>query len=69
MNLFRAHVRLNFTDGTPDDEIDRRAVRFLEFVVRKTAANSMRQLLSGTLQLRTKNQLAELDLARVGIDI
>lgn len=53
MNFFRARSRLNSADGTPD-EVDRRAVRFLERLVRKAAVNSMQQLLSGTLEWRRK---------------
>lgn len=52
MNRFRVRDRLNFADGTPDDEINRRAVRFLEPLVRKAAADNMQQLLSGTLEWR-----------------
>lgn len=56
MHLFRARDRLNPADGTPDDEMDRRAVRVFELLVRKAAANSMQQLLSGTLELRTNKK-------------
>ena len=57
---FRSRVRLHSLDGSPEEAIDRRAIRHLPLLVKKPADGSLQHLLSETLEWRTEGQLATL---------
>lgn len=60
LTIFRARVRLNSTDGSSDAIVEQRAIKYLPLLVRDAAADSLQQLLSGSLEWRSEAQLATL---------
>ena len=60
MQNVRSRVRLHSLDGSSEEVIDRRAIKYLPLLVHKTAAGSLQHLLSETLEWRTEGQLATL---------
>lgn len=69
MQQFRSWVHMYSAEATLNDEVDRCAVAYLPLLVREAAADSMQQLLTGTLEWRSEKELAEQNPDGAGSDL
>lgn len=69
MQQFRLLVHMHSAEVTLNDEVDRCAVAYLPLLVREAAADTMQQLLSGTLEWRSEKELAEQNPDGAGSDL
>ena len=64
---FQKRVEVKGEQHTPVEEINKRAVRFLPLLLETLALGTYNQLVLGTLEWRSENTLAELQIRQVDI--
>ena len=64
---FRKRVELKGDLHTPSEEINERAVRFPSLLLKNVALETYTQLILGTLEPRSENNLAEHRVRQIGV--
>ena len=67
LTQFRKRVELKGDLHVPSEEINKRAVRFLQLLLGSVALETYSQLTLGTREWRSKNTLAELRVRQIGV--